>query len=149
MQPERWLETLVFADPTAIDPRLDPRFLYTQVPAFSAGDRGVIDLLGVTRDARLAVIELKAGEDIHLVLQAADYWLRVRAHQQHDDLRAFGYFPGVELRPEAPLLYMVAPAIRFHPATDIILRYLSKEIEVQRVGLAETWRRGLRVVLRQ
>jgi hypothetical protein len=30
------------------------------------------------RDGRLAVLELKAGEDIHLILQAVDYWLRVR-----------------------------------------------------------------------
>ena len=50
MQAERWLETRVAADPARIDARLDPRFLYTQVPAFSAGDRGVIDLLGVTRE---------------------------------------------------------------------------------------------------
>ncbi len=149
MQPERWLETLVAADAGRIDARLDPRFLYTQVPAFAAGDRGVIDLLGVTRDGRLAILELKAGEDIHLTLQAADYWLRVRWHQEQGDLRRYGYFPGVELRPEPPLLFLVAPAIRFHPATSTLLPYLSAEIEVARVGLAENWRRGLRVALRQ
>jgi hypothetical protein len=149
MQPERWLESQVFADPTRVDARLDPRFLYTQVPAFSAGDRGVVDLLGVTRDGRLAILELKANEDIHLVLQAADYWLRVRWHQQQDDIRRYGYFPGIEIRPEPPLLFLVAPAIRFHPATSVILRHLSTEIEVARVGLAENWRRGLRVALRQ
>ncbi len=149
MQPERWLETLVAADPGRIDARLDPRFLYTQVPAFAASDRGVIDLLGVTRDGRLAILELKAGEDIHLALQAADYWLRVRWHQEQGDLRRYGYFPGVELRPEPPLLFLVAPAIRFHPATSTLLPFLSGEIEIARVGLAENWRRGLRVVLRQ
>jgi hypothetical protein len=149
MQPERWLETLVAADPGRIDARLDPRFLYTQVPAFTASDRGVIDLLGVTREGRLAILELKAGEDIHLALQAADYWLRVRWHQEQGDLRRYGYFPGVELRPEPPLLFLVAPAIRFHPATSTLLPYLSAEIEIARVGLAENWRRGLRIVLRQ
>ena len=40
-----------------------------------------MDLLTVTRDGRLAVLELKADEDIHLVLQAASYWLRIAAHQ--------------------------------------------------------------------
>jgi hypothetical protein len=149
MQPERWLETLVAADPGRIDARLDPRFLYTQVPAFAASDRGVIDLLGVTHDGRLAILELKAGEDIHLSLQAADYWLRVRWHQEQGDLRRYGYFPGIELRPGPPLLFLVAPAIRFHPATSTLLPYLSEEIEVARVGLAENWRRGLKVVLRQ
>jgi len=149
MQPERWLESQVFADPTRIDARLDPRFLYTQVPAFTAGDRGVVDLLAVTRGGRLAILELKANEDIHLVLQAADYWLRVRSHQQQDDIQRYGYFPGVEIRPEPPLLFLVAPAIRFHPATSVILRYLSSEIEVARVGLTENWRRRLHVALRQ
>lgn len=149
MQAERWLETLVFADPARVDARLDPRFLYTQVPAFSAGDRGVVDLLGVTRDRRLAILELKADEDIHLAMQAADYWLRVRWHQQQDDIQRYGYFPGVELKPDPPLLFLVAPAIRFHPATSVVLAHLSREIEVARVGLAENWRRGLRVALRQ
>jgi hypothetical protein len=149
MQAERWLEAQVFADPARVDARLDPRFLYAQVPAFSAGDRGIVDLLGVTRDGRLAILELKANEDIHLVMQAADYWLRVRWHQQQDDIRRYGYFPGVELKPDPPLLFLVAPAIRFHPATSVVLGHLSHEIEVARVGLAENWRKGLRVALRQ
>ncbi len=148
-QPERWLETLVAADPMRIDARLDPRHIYTQVPAFSSGDRGIIDLLGVTRDGRLAVIELKAGEDIHLVMQAVDYWLRVRWHQGQDDFRRYGYFPDVPLQAKPPLLFLVAPGFRFHPSTDIVLRYLSPEIEIARVGLGENWRKSLHVIFRQ
>lgn len=148
-QPERWLETIVAADPARIDPRLDPAHLYTQVPAFSSGDRGIIDLLGVTRDGRLAVIELKASEDIQLAMQAVDYWLRVRWHNAHDNFRRFGYFPDKPVKQEPPLLYLVAPGLHFHPALDIVLRYLSPEIEVSRIGLAENWRRGLRVVFRK
>ncbi len=148
-QPERWLETMVAADLARIDPRLDPRQIYTQVPAFSSGDRGIIDLLGTTRDGRLAVLELKAFEDIHLAMQAVDYWLRVRWHHDRDDFRRFGYFPDTPLKPKPPLLYLVAPGFRFHPAIDIVLRYLSPEIEVSRIALAENWRRGLRVVFRQ
>src|SRR5665213_710373 len=79
-QPERWLETMVAADPARIDARLDARHIHAQVPAFISGDRGIIDLLGVTRDGRLAVLALKASEDIHLAMQAVDYWLRVRWH---------------------------------------------------------------------
>jgi hypothetical protein len=148
-QPERWLETMVAADPARIDARLDPRQMYAQVPAFSTGDRGIIDLLGVTRDGRLAVLELKASEDIHLVMQAVDYWLRVRFHHGQDDFRRYGYFPGVELNAKPPLLFLVAPGFRFHPSTDIVLRYLSPEIEIGRIALAENWRRGLHVVFRQ
>ncbi|MBZ5529220.1 MAG: hypothetical protein LAN71_15140 [Acidobacteriia bacterium] len=53
------------------------------------------------------------------------------------------------MQPAPPLVFLVAPAIRFHPSTDTLLRFLSPEIEVRRVGLAESWRRGLRVALRQ
>jgi hypothetical protein len=148
-QSERWLETMVAADPARIDARLDSRHIYRQVPASSAGDRGVIDLLGVTRDGRLAVLELKASEDIQLVMQAVDYWLRVRWHHGQDDFRRYGYFPGIALQPKPPLLFLVAPGFRFHPSSDIVLRYLSQEIEVARIGLGENWRRGLRVIFRQ
>jgi len=149
VQAERWLETMVAADPARIDARLDPRNLYAQVPAFSASDRGIIDLLGVTRDGRLAVLELKAAEDIQLALQAVDYWLRVRWHHAQDDFHRYGYFPGVDLQKKPPLLILVAPGFRFHPSSDAILRALSRDIEIVRVGLAENWRRGLRVIFRQ
>jgi hypothetical protein len=148
-QPERWLETMVAADPARIDARLDPRHIYAQVPAFSSGDRGIIDLLGVTRDGRLAILELKASEDIQLAMQAVDYWLRVRFHHEQDDFRRYGYFPEVRLNAKPPLLFLVAPGFRFHPSIDIVLRYLSPEIEIARIALAENWRRGLRVVFRQ
>jgi hypothetical protein len=52
-----------------LDGRLCPRWLYAQVPAFSAADRAMIDVLALTRENRLAVIELKADEDLHLPLQ--------------------------------------------------------------------------------
>ena len=148
-QPERWLETMVADDPARIDARLDPRQIYAQVPAFSSGDRGIVDLLGVTRDRRLAILELKASEDIHLAMQAVDYWLRVRWHHERDDFRRYGYFPEVPLNTKPPLLFLVAPGFRFHPALDIVLRYISPEIQIVRVALAEKWRCGLHVVFRQ
>ncbi len=148
-QPERWLETMVADDPARIDARLDPRQIYTQVPACSSGDRGIVDLLGITRDGRLAVVELKASEDIQLVIQAVDYWLRVRFHHDQNDFSRYGYFPGIQLSPKPPLLFLVAPGFRFHPSTDIVLSFLSPEIEIARVALAENWRRGLHVVFRQ
>jgi len=147
--PERWLETLILEDPARLDAQLDPRHLYSQVPALAAGDRGVLDLLGVTRRGRLVIIELKASEDIQMPIQAVDYWLRVRRHQRDGDFQRQGYFAGIELDSQPPLLYLVAPALRFHPATDTLLKYLSPEIQVTRIGLNENWRRGLKVVFRQ
>ena len=82
-------------------------------------------------------------------MQAAGYWRHVRHHLERGDLSRYGYFPGVPLQAAPPLVYLVAPALRFHPATHELLRYLSREVEVVRVGLAESWRRGVRVVMRQ
>jgi len=109
----------------------------------------VLDLLGVTLRGQLAIIELKASEDIQMPMQAVDYWLRVRRHQQAGDLQRSGYFSGLEISAEPPLVWLVAPSLRFHPATDTLLRYLAPEIRVTRIGLNENWRHGVKVVLRQ
>ncbi len=147
--PERWLETMVCRDPEKLDARLVPEHLYSQVPALAAGERGIIDLLGVTRTGRLVVIELKASEDLHLPLQAVDYWLRVRRHLTEGDFQRYGYFQGIEIRPEAPLVWLVAPSLHFHPANETQLRYFSPELKVTRIGLNENWRKGLQVISRQ
>ncbi|HJX96979.1 MAG TPA: hypothetical protein VJ324_15240 [Candidatus Acidoferrum sp.] len=148
-QPERWLEALVREDVTRVDAALDSRFVYAQVFAHAGGERGILDLLTVTRSGRLAILELKATEHIHLPLQAAGCWLRSRRHLEQRDFARYGYFPGIELQASPPLVYLVAPALRFHPSTDTLLRFLSPDLESTRVGLAESWRRGLRVVMRQ
>jgi hypothetical protein len=75
MQPERWLESSLRRNIEPLDAHLDPAHVYTQVPAFAASDRVMLDLLGVLNDSRLAVIELKAEEDLHLALQGLDYWV--------------------------------------------------------------------------
>ena len=147
--PERWLESMVREDVTRIDAALNPGFAYTQVFANAAGEHGILDLLCVTRLGRIAVLELKASEQIHFPLQAAGYWLRIRRHLEQGDLQEYGYFPGVELQSQPPIVYLVAPALRFHPTTDTLLRCLHPDLEVVRVGLTENWRCGLRVVLRQ
>jgi hypothetical protein len=95
------------------------------------------------------VIELKASEDIHLPLQALDYWLRVRRHQRAGDLAEAGYFESMILSDQAPLLWLVSPGLRFHSSTDTILKYLLPEIQTTRIGLNENWRRGLDVIFRK
>jgi hypothetical protein len=149
MAAERWLESIVQRDVTMLDDRLDPTCVYAQVPAFAATDRAVIDLLGVTRQGRLAVIELKADEDLHLPIQGLDYWARVRWHHRRGEFQQYGYFPGRELSPEDPLLILAAPSLHIHPTTDKLLRHLSPEIEWKLVGLDERWRDGVRVVFRK
>ncbi|MBY0373646.1 MAG: hypothetical protein K2Q23_06605 [Bryobacteraceae bacterium] len=146
--PEGRLEVAVRRDLSAVDAALlEP--VYGQVPAFAAQDRDLIDLLAADRAGRLAVIELKAEEDLHLPLQGLDYWLRVHYHLHEQTFAARGYFPGRRLSPLAPRLYFVAPALRFHPSNRSVLRYFSPAIEVERVGVAERWDQGLRVVSRE
>jgi hypothetical protein len=147
--PERWLESLVFTNVSAVDSRLDPDHVYSQVPAFSASDRAMIDVLTCTRDARLAVLELKADEDMHLPLQGLDYWARVHWHHSRGEFQQYGYFFGRQLSPQPPLLMLVAPSLRVHPATDTVLRYFSPGIEWSLVCLDERWREGVRVVYRK
>jgi hypothetical protein len=75
--------------------------LYSQVPAFSASDRAMIDLLTSTREGRLAVVELKTDEDTHLPLQGLDYWSRLAWHHSRGEFQRFEYFSGRELSPES------------------------------------------------
>ena len=159
-QPERWLESMLRRSLDSIDAMVEPQPVYAQVPAFSAADRAVLDLLAMRRDGRLVVIEIKADEDLHLALQSLDYWVRVRQHHHaiankpgsavsQSDLERFGYFPGKQLRRDAPLLYLIAPALRIHPATEVVLRYVSPEVDWTLIALDERWREKIRVVFRK
>lgn len=149
LRPERWLESLVVGDVSVVDDRLDTSCQYSQVPAFSAADRAMIDVLTSTHAGRLAVVELKADEDIHLPLQGLDYWSLVEWHHTRGEFPRFGYFCEKELSREKPLLFLVAPALHVHPTTDTLLRYLSPEIEWVFVGIDERWREGVKVVFRK
>jgi hypothetical protein len=149
LRPERWMESLVVGDVSLVDGRLESSCRYSQVPAFSASDRAMIDVLTTTRAGRLAVVELKADEDIHLPLQGLDYWSRVEWHHGRGEFQRFGYFAEKELSTEKPLLFLVAPALHVHPTTDTLLRYLSPEIEWEFVGIDERWREEVKVVFRK
>ncbi len=159
MAPERWLESRLRAGIAELFPGLRGDLLYAQVPALSSGDRGMLDLLTLDRNGRLTVIELKAGEDLHLPLQALDYWIRVRAlnadRQSLDGgrpLSAFerqGYFAGAEVSPLEPRLLLAGPALRIHPANEPVLRYFSPEVEWQLIAFSEHWRRELNIVFRK
>ena len=93
-QPEAWLEARVRADIESLDATLLKQPVYGQVAQFAGGDRGIIDLLAVDRDGRLAVIELKVDQDIHLPLQALDYWMRVKWHLDRGEIAGSGAFYG-------------------------------------------------------
>ncbi|HWG38210.1 MAG TPA: hypothetical protein VN690_10875 [Terriglobales bacterium] len=150
LQPERWMEHLLRADPSRLDPSLASGAIQSQI---SLGTGRILDLLALDRDGRLVVIELKAGEDLGFPLQALDYWRWVRHHQHLGDFERLGYFPGRGISPLPPRLWLVAPALRWHPHTDLVARWFSCQgdnaVPLTCLGLNETWRAGFQVLFRK
>jgi hypothetical protein len=144
--PERLLESSLRLNLATIHASLQDKPVYGQVLTFAAGDRDIIDLLAVSSSGRLAILELKASEDIHLPIQALDYWMRIRWHAQRGELKHL--FPGISIDGASPHLLLVAPAMCFHPSNATVLEYFSPDVDVERVGVNSNWRHNLKVVLR-
>jgi hypothetical protein len=158
MQAEAWLESRVRLDVSLVSSELEPQPVYSQRSAFAgASERGVPDLIVRTRGGRLAVIELKAHEDMQMAMQGLDYWMRVRhlhlsgesATGAQSEFIRMGYFPGLNLTREDPLLLLVAPALWIHPAVEVVLRYLSPRVPWQLLAVDERWRSEVRVIWRK
>lgn len=146
--PESWLESQVRAGLREVDATLEPAPVYSQAPTLAGMDRGLIDLLAIDHSGRLAILELKASEDIHLPLQGLDYWIRVKWHLDRGEFAERGYFPGRVVRPEAPRLLFVGPALHFHSSIEVVLRYFSPEVDVERIGVGLEWQKQLKVMFR-
>jgi hypothetical protein len=144
--PERWLESCVRKNMKVIDAGLEDRPVLGQVITFAARDRNIIDLLSVGRDGRLIILELKVVEDIHLPLQALDYWMRAECHLKRGDLDLL--FPDAQVSKLSPRLLMIAPSTRFHSGNEVILSYFDSRIETERVGLNLEWQQRLKVSFR-
>ena len=147
---EAWLESILRRDITSLDPglRLAPLHAQFRVAQTKTSGSRPVDLLALRRDGRLAVIELKVAEDREHLLQGADYWRRIETYRRLGAIRRSGLFGDAEIRDEPPLVYLVAPALRFHRAFKRLAQSLRPEIELYRFDLNEDWRRGVRVVRR-
>ncbi len=144
---ERWLESLVIHGHRLLNDRFR-EVIYSQVPSYLDGERKVLDLLTVTDSGRLAVLELKTERNLDLIFQGLDYWERVSQHLLRGEFQEAGYFRGISLSAESPLLYLVCPLFEFHRTMPIIRRYLKPETAIQCVGVNADWRKGLRVLRR-
>jgi hypothetical protein len=71
--------------------------------------------------------------------------MRIAWHAERGELSPL--FPGVALQNRPPKLLLIAPALAFHSSAAALLRYFSPEIEVERLGINEDWRKDFRVVL--
>ena len=56
--------------------------------------------------------------------------------------------PPEEVADEPPLVYLVAPTLRFHRAFDTLAHAVSTDIEMYRFDINEDWRAGVRVMRR-
>ena len=149
LQPERWLQSILVSQIARLGCNLIPEAVIQQVSAVGGTERGVMDLLAMNFQGRQVVLELKASEDIHLPLQALDYWMCVRWHQQRGEWERQGYFRGQPMSSQPPLLLLVSPALQFHSSCETILRYFSPAVETVRIGLNENWREQLQVIFRE
>lgn len=147
---EAWLESLLRRDITKLDPGLIIAPLHAQFRTARGGPTGVrpIDLLALRRDGRLVVIELKVSEDREHVLQGADYWQRVEAHRRRGHISRAKLFGKRKIKEESPLVYLVAPTLRVHPAFQTLARSIAHDVEIYRFDINEDWRSGVRVMRR-
>jgi hypothetical protein len=148
--PEAWLESLLRRDITRLDPNLRLAPLHAQFRTTHSHPAGArpVDMLALRRDGRLVVIELKVTEDREHVLQGADYWRRVEAHRRHGHLERARLFGEAEIADEPPLVYLVAPTLRFHRAFRQLASLIAPDIELHRFELNEDWRACVRVMRR-
>ncbi|HET6974852.1 MAG TPA: hypothetical protein VFI24_00900 [Pyrinomonadaceae bacterium] len=149
--PEAWLESLLRRDITRLDPGLIIAPLHAQFRTARGAKLGIrpIDLLALRQDGRLVVIELKVSEDREHVLQGADYWRRVEAHRRRDHIAKAKLFGARVISDESPLVYLVAPTLRVHPAFQTLAHCISSDIEIYRFDINEDWRSGVRVMRRK
>lgn len=149
--PESWLESLLRRDITQLDPGLIISPLHAQFRAARDGQGASsrpVDLLALRRDGRLVVIELKTSEDAALALQAADYWRQLETHRRRGHITQAKLFGDLPISDEPPLVYLVAPFLRFHRSFHALARLVAPEIEMYRFDLNEDWRAGVRVMRR-
>ena len=77
-----------------------------------------------------------------------DYWRRVEAHRRRGHIASAKLFGDRVIADESPLVYLVAPMLRFHPSFATLARTIAPDIETYRFDINEDWRSGVRVMRR-
>ncbi len=162
---ERWLESNLIGSIRQLVPSIDIQHIYPQVPSLVGEERNIIDLLTITVDGRLVVIEIKASADPDLPFQALDYWIAVERHRKAGDFLRKGYFSGRmlgqasdqalgralggALKNEPALLVLVAPLLEYHKTATRMIAALPPDIPLLEIGINQTWKREIKVLRRK
>jgi hypothetical protein len=145
---ERWLESNLIGQVRQLLPSVDADYVYPQVPSFVGEERNIVDLLTVTRDGRLVVVEIKASADPDLPFQAFDYWLAVERHRRANDFFMKGYFKGCRLADQPALLVLVAPLLTYHKSMGRLVSALPDSLPLLQIGINQGWRRSVKILRR-
>ena len=146
---ERWLESNLIGQIGYVLPSANSRYIYPQVPSFVGEQRNVIDLLTMTKEGRLIVIEIKASADPDLPFQALDYWIAVERHRKAGDFSRQGYFAGSIIRDEPAVLVLVAPLLAYHKTLGRLIAALPPEAPLLEIGINQTWKKGIKILRRR
>lgn len=139
---EAWLESIICHNLNHLDVNLDINCFYQQVPIIKENNR-FIDILAVTKDGQLVIIELKASEDKESLFQCLDYWLRVEWYRIRENLS--NYFPTIKLKDSVALIYLVMPKLRSHPDLSLLGNFIDKKVPLYRIEINDNWRQELKV----
>jgi hypothetical protein len=145
---ERWLESNLIGQIRQVIPAIDDHHIYPQVPSFAGEERNIIDLLSVTREGRLVVIEVKASADPDLPFQALDYWIAVERHRRAGNFQRNGYFAGLALQDMPAVLVLVAPLLAFHRTLDRLVESLPRALPLMKIGINQGWKKEIKVLRR-
>lgn len=146
---ERWLESNLIGQIRRVLPSIDVRHIYPQVPSFVGEERNIIDLLTVTTDGQLVVIEIKASADPDLPFQALDYWIAVERHRKAGDFSKKGYFGDRAIRDEPALLVLVAPLLAYHKTAGRLVSALPAQVPLMEIGINSTWKKEIKILRRK
>jgi hypothetical protein len=142
--PERWLESQIRRDLQNLDPSLGGAPIFCQSEAVAGLDRGIIDLITADRSGRLTILEVKATANLQLPIQALNYWVAVDDLIRTSPNLMASYFPNQHVSRVSPRLILIAPALEFHPATELITGYFGAHVPLERIGLNAGWRTAVK-----
>lgn len=142
--PEAWLESVLRRNIHLLDANLILSPVYHQFRA----DRDKIDLLGLRKDGRLVIIELKVAPDREIIFQTIDYWRKIENLRRSGKLQKANLFGELKIKDAPAICYLAAPTLSFHRTFEFLAQTVSTEIEIHRFNLAENWRKNLKVLER-
>lgn len=138
--PEAWLESILRNNISTLDENLILSPIHAQ---FRAANEQ-IDLLALTKNGRLVIIELKVSPNREHLFQAVDYWQEIEKQRLAGNLK--GLFGELEIANLPTKVYLVAPRTAYHKDFDYLAKTVSDKLEIYRFDINENWRERLQVV---